>query len=46
MGAVVVAEEAVEILVSATTMGFEVVYGDTDSLFLNYVNSNNVVQAI
>ena len=25
----------------ARTMGFEVVYGDTDSLFLNYVKSNN-----
>jgi DNA polymerase elongation subunit (family B) len=31
---------------TATAMGFEVVYGDTDSLFLNYINSNNTAEAI
>jgi DNA polymerase elongation subunit (family B) len=30
----------------ATNIGFEIVYGDTDSLFLRYVNNDNVSEAI
>jgi DNA polymerase, archaea type len=30
----------------ATHIGFEIVYGDTDSLFLRYINNNNVAEAI
>ncbi|MGB6591746.1 MAG: DNA polymerase domain-containing protein, partial [Candidatus Nitrosopolaris sp.] len=30
----------------AQNIGFEIVYGDTDSLFLNYVNMSNVAEAI
>jgi DNA polymerase, archaea type len=30
----------------ATTVGFKVVYGDTDSLFLNYMNISNTTEAI
>jgi len=30
----------------ATNIGFEIVYGDTDSLFLRYVSNNNAAEAI
>ena len=30
----------------AHNIGFEIVYGDTDTLFLNYVDNSNAVEVI